>query len=527
MVQGYLFVIFWMMGNMGGWQQPQTYVALGGIQIGSSSERVRVWKNTIIGGATNGVTLGHLPDALDIGAGNAQFRTQMEQLNRQALTTADVDLSTINPELLRLIREYFLSTLYDIEIEDNEIKDMGMAGVGVICFFFQNEGQPDQLVIVENLLVRENHIIHCAQQIPGATRNSMLIGYGGVVLAELDEGEISDNEIRDCGKSYVEPICGIYIRSGNNFDISRNEILNNGPESELTLSGPGNQVTNIRTGTRAGIFIAMAFKSYVQDMLEGHIKVDGRPAAFIHDNIVVQPLGQCLFMIGLGPVSVEGNSFTSQDQDIRNIPTFIAASVLIVNLGISKDMMRILAEPIMSQVGNQTTNNNGLDLVQANLIMGFLQFLPSGQVLFNDNQVTFDQRDFELDISISSVAIATLDDISFVSNQLECAGLAMVMNLTDQGPFFPLDYGITDGLLVGATLRTEANRFQEGFSGYLYSLISIAGANTTTGNQSSHCMLTFGGQQIFANNIQNLLGQQQDCDRRGQDFGKAGNLKKG
>ena len=510
----YIGIVFGYLNMWGSWELPAVFLALGGIQIGASSERVSVFENTITGGAANGVTLGHLPSIIDHGYENPTLAGQLNQIHRNAILANDLDVDSLDAEMRSHLSSHFLGHLYEIQVERNTIKHMGLAGVGVVCFFEQSDSDTDFLVVVEDLLVDHNRIELCAQQIPASSRNSMMRGFGGVVLAELEHGVIVENLIKDCGISTEDPVCGVYISSGDHFTISNNRILNNGPELDQGTVDGETTASSIRQGSRGGIFIAMAIKTNFINLLTDEIQADGIPAAMIHDNIVVQPLGQALFMIAMGPVSVEGNTFTSQDQDQRNQLTFVAGTVFIVNLGISKDLIRLLFEPTLQALSTdgQTTNN----AISAALMLLWLplQYLPSGQVLFNDNQVTFDQRNLEVDITISSVAIITLDDLSFVSNQLECLGIGIHLgfDIDNLPPLLSLDYCIVDALLAGVSLRVADNRFQEGYTGTAYSLFSLGMFNTTTGNQSSHCMFTYGRREVFANNIEGIF-ENFECEK--------------
>jgi hypothetical protein len=520
----YFWAIWDLIHNLFGWSDENPYLALGGIQIGGSSERVRLLDNVIVGGASNGITLGHMPSDLDTIGLALVPHPRWDEFHRTAMTTGDFDLGTLVLGELGPWLGHFKPALYGITIERNEIRDMGLAGVGTICFFKQTTVLQDIVVIVNDLQLRDNKIVHCAQQIPSITRNSMFVGYGGVVMAVLERGAILDNLIQDCGKRSAEPICGIYIMSGDKLEISRNRILNNGPAENLGLPPGSANPFPTRLGTRGGIFIASLTKADILDVFLSEGIRNGLPAAKIQDNIVVQPLGQALFVIALGPVSVLGNNFTTQDQDITNELSINAATVYILNLGVSNDQLRVNFEPTLSQLSHLPsgllTANNPVYTVGL-ILEGFL-YLPSGQVMFNNNQVTFDQRNLETDATLSSVSIITSDDVSFCANQLECLGLGTVYD-EELGIVSISDFVVTDALLVGMTVRTADNRFQEGFTGTTWSLVSAAYANTTTGNQSSKCLNAFGTREQFANNIKSLLDDN-ECQRNRGALGRSTGL---
>ena len=84
---------------------------------------------------------------------------------------------------------------------------------------------------------------------------------------------------------------------------------------------------------------------------------DGIPTLKIHENIVVQPLGHSLYAMVKGPVSVEGNQFTTLGIDKTNFLSRIAGTVLILNLGISKDLLAIALRNVANLNGASYTNN--------------------------------------------------------------------------------------------------------------------------------------------------------------------------
>jgi hypothetical protein len=107
-----------------------------------------------------------------------------------------------------------------------------------------------------------------------------------------------------------------------------------------------------------------------------------------------------------------------------------------------------------------------------------LPYLPSGKILFDNNQVTLDMLTPGIQGVLSSQLLVSLDDISYTGNQAECTSFF-------DGLFF--DVG-----LVGATVRTCNNRFQEGFTLTPCSLFSYGFMNTVVANQATHCLIPLG-----------------------------------
>ncbi|MCU0286945.1 MAG: hypothetical protein MUF15_11170, partial [Acidobacteria bacterium] len=318
-----------------------------------------------------------------------------------------------------------------------------------------------------------------------------------------------------------------FIRYGERIDISDNQILNNGPIQKETLDQAAS-----RNGIGGGIVIAMSMGKMLTDLKAGNIPyIDGFPAVKIHDNIITQPMGKALYIMAMGPVSIVGNHLVSRGvhPKILFYPS-LAGSVLIFNLGVSRDLfLQTLISTFKGAAANMnfdnfadgatgsvfTTDgsyNYNTDMVLPNSfsycrscdsndagapivinrgvkvsalppkttsIKEILLFLPTGSILFANNRVTMDLRSPGQEFLISSQCIASLDDIAYTGNQSECNTL--------------FDAFQTNVFTIGNTIRTNDNRFQEGLTLALHSLLSIAlMMNTWTGNQATHCLTAIG-----------------------------------
>jgi hypothetical protein len=84
--------------------------------------------------------------------------------------------------------------------------------------------------------------------------------------------------------------------------------------------------------------------------------------------------------------------------------------------------------------------------------------------------------------AVASILILTLDDIGFHDNQCDC-------NLLD-------DFVITQAILIGISVRVTDNRFKEGLFNAVLSAITIGLFNTTTDNQSTHCLYIIGAPNL-------------------------------
>jgi hypothetical protein len=142
--------------------------------------------------------------------------------------------------------------------------------------------------------------------------------------------------------------------------------------------------------------------------------------------------------------------------------------------------LQLLAFAMVMQGSVQTVNGSlttgagrpGLD------DRGIGRFLVGGNVLFAANQCSFDVLETGLSFAVTSIFIASLDDVGFQDNQCDC-------NLFD-------DFVLTQALLFGLSLRVSDNRFKEGLFNALFSGITIGLFNTTTDNQSTHCLWIMG-----------------------------------
>jgi hypothetical protein len=512
----------------------------GGIQIAGDSEGIEIKENQVSGGYWNGITLGHTP-------------RDMDNLLKPILkTNYGINKDSLGDEALKQLKEAFLGFVTNIRIEGNKIKYMGLNGIGVVNFFSLQE--VGEMVTVDELTITGNTIVECLQQKPSKIEGKMQMemAFGGIALADCENLTIRENRIEKNGAHFTAPVCGIFIQHGERIDISNNRILNNGPE---TFEG----LTEVSSGIGGGIIIRLGLGKVIEEFVEKIPFMDGVPAVKIHDNIVTQPLGKALFIGAFGPVSVVGNHLTSQgiDPKISFFPS-LAGSVMIINLGVSRDLFAFLLisqlKTIMSSVKEKKKKSLSREntiggammsmsaanpvyastsgplsygtfaSVPANLfclgmggmpisptethvgdfesavtaktgpIIEMLVYLPTGNVLFADNRTTLDLRSQEQDFAISSQLIFSLDDISYVGNQSECNSR--------------IDYVLTDVFTIGNTIRTNDNRFQEGLTIALFSLLSIGFMmNTWTGNQATHCLTAVGiRDEAFDNNLVLLDG---------------------
>jgi hypothetical protein len=439
--------------------------ALGGLQLGGTCERIRVANNLIARGIGQGIVIGSL---VTVSVDTEQPVPPPPPVPDPCFPCRPGDTSVPEPGDVTT-RTSSEDDLYDIQIVRNRIWNMGLDGIGVVGFF--PLGAVDEFISVHDLLIDRNEIRQCLNRPLGDIPEPMLnaMGYGGIALADVDNLVVRDNFITDNGPDFREPVCGIFVLHGEGIEISRNHILNNGARS----TDSPETANSVKRGPRGGINVLFAVAPLVPISILGQIvpTQSGFPALMVHDNIVSVPLGRALSALALGPVSVVGNEFTSRGTSLRDVQTFIASTVLIVNLGLSNEFYLQLLAFSLLQGGNLTSvgeGRPGLDDQQLG------KSLVNGNVLFVDNQCSLDLMEAGLSLALSSLAILSLDDVGFHNNQCDC-------NLFD-------DRVITQALLFGLSLRVSDNRFKEGIQHAAFSAATVGLFNTTTDNQSTHCL---------------------------------------
>ena len=294
------------------------YLASGGIQIAGGSEWVTIRRNRITGGSGNGITLGNIPSE-----GGQNY---------------PLFISELPPASKEYIDANAIPFIYDITIEENRISYMGLSGIAPPAFF--KPGIIDMIPSVVGLTVYRNRIEHCLLQLPGTEDEwtASAAGFGGIVLMGCENVLIQENRIENNGSDQPKAVCGILIFYGEKIDISGNRILDNGAR---VINGEESGIA----GMRGGIVVLSTIAYLAHALYSGKewMAPDGIPAIKIHDNIITQPLGQALFLMALGPVSVTGNHLTSQGADVKANPlALLAGTVFILNLGISKDLMMLI-----------------------------------------------------------------------------------------------------------------------------------------------------------------------------------------
>lgn len=479
------------------------FATRGGIQLAGGSDRVRILDNIIQGGIFNGITLGSLVKVDD---DNDDDLPDIPDLIDPCTPCKPVDQTDDDPQD-GPPRFVSAGDLYDIEISRNRITDMGINGIGVIRFFNILNG--GDLIGVHNLHIYDNFITRCMRRDIAKVRQSMewLVAYGGIALAKVSDLRILRNEIINNGPSHRVPICGVYAIIVQGLQCDDNRIINNGQRST-------EPVENIQTGIRGGVHVWIVMPTVIVstpaapaasgiassvNTSKARLALDnGGATALLRDNIVVVPVGRAVTFFALGPVVVARNRLVTQGTSGKGLD-LLATTNLIGNLGFSNEwtlgLLLIFILKLVGKLPDLLAGENGCLSAKLIGLINFFSKPPSfwppltrkwatGKILFTENQIAFDVSDEPVAFAISANALFSLDDIGFTDNQCEISSTN----------FFVL----MNAALGAGSLRVADNRFSETWMRAFFSGFIVGGMNTTTDNQSTHCLRA---QSLISNNM--------------------------
>lgn len=458
----------------------------GGIQLAGGSDRVRIAHNLIRGGIWNGITLGSLT-AVD-GRPDDDIPDKPQPPDR-CHPCEPPDLS--DDEIGDDGRPRYVSTgdLYDIEIVANRITDMGINGIGVVRYFDLAKG--GDLIGVHGLRIADNVIARCLYRDPGRPRDAfaLLIAYGGISLAKVTDLRIIGNEIVQNGNRFQLPVCGVFALIVQGLQVDANRIVDNGPRDGV-LREP-------QPGIRGGVHVWLVLpqiEAPAAAMLASDLKADtrlvprnGATTLMVRDNVIVAPLGRALTCFAVGPATVARNRLVTQGNTGTGLDR-IAATVLIGDLGLSNEWtLGLLSLLVLMIAGGGKFDDRKIFCEYARtfgvydtsrkppaLWPPLVRRWATGKLLLSENQITLDVIDDEGLLGITSVLVASLDDVAMVDNQIEISSTQQVY--------------VFANLAIGGSVRMADNRFSETWMRAAYSGVSMGLMNTTTGNQSTHCM---------------------------------------
>jgi hypothetical protein len=368
-----------------------------------------------------------------------------------------------------------LGFIYDTVIEDNEITGMGLSGIGsplegglsLASTVNSNPAAVARPVLTGNLVlgiaITRNTIRSCLlnpfdDDLRSLTQTR---GLGGISLALASALVITENLIQSNGRNQLDPVCGIFVGIGDQLEIHRNQIIDNGAIDPNLKLEP-------RAGMRGGIVAGISLRLFP---VAGRLGFFRDYAARIHDNLVRHPVGHALLLGGLGPMSIDANRFHSLRSASEGVGRLFGTA-LVLNLG------------------------NG-------------QKLLSGATNFSNNQVLGGSEIR----SLTTVGILTADDLGFDSNQVEAQNSGFEIPIPDA--ILGL---LINAFLVGKTLRAGDSRFKEpdaraegtGNIDFLVSLLSLTTTlNNTVNNQGDHCIFARSAAGIAR--VRELLNQVLDA----------------
>lgn len=405
---------------------------------------------------------------------------------------------------------------------------------------------------LEEVQIDANRILRCMEMnlvsaLPlDAAFNS---GYGGITLSSAVDTTIDMNEIRGCGGQGRSPICGIYIRYGERLQINGNRISDNGRPASLTdpllVGNIGGIVlghvdgTEETAGTRVREVAAAAITHNTVVTPEGRaLELSGSGQMLVqgntltsHGNNVGGVILMLLFTL-LQNQGQAGDALTQEDvegQYRAALAQIGGSAVLILNTGVNPNFTLWsltassaseakewtekeqdapnIAELMEVEVEAQATEMHeaidpgpaveyrGVGMQRAGPsalvgidVVGARRTLPQGPVSFADNMVTFDAISEALTLSLSSIAILSLDDVGMHDNH--CA--------VDLRNDFVLINALVGGL---GSCRVQGNRFREimaparrqtTLQSTYFSAVTLGILNATELNQGTHCFLALG-----------------------------------
>jgi hypothetical protein len=491
---------------------PSTPAANGGIHIAGSSGDVFILDNEIEGGAFNAITLGNFTLVSD-GIYQNTPPTGLFPLTSPVETAGTtLMLPATDSKGNQVVMG---NPLQNIQIARNRIRTIGLCGIGPVGFF--NLATTQELVNIQNLTITSNTISTSLQNaITPFAKGITGLGYGAICLPDVQNLILRDNTITDFGSVPGAQVCGIFLCSGEQVEISRNQVIETRDWSGI----PATTAAAI-SGAQGGIVInAVSPPSLDQTATAAGwtcsgdgtppMNQPGLPALRVEENVVRVPLGLALGVAGAGPFSIVNNhlssggtvpaastSLASQSGMVPFRSTQFPTNVLtveILNIGIAIDVERI--SPGLSVI----------DRVLSKLLKTGLTS-SSGAVLFANNICQLETRASGA-TGLASVAILTLDHLTFTNNHCWIDSCARREYSADS---FLSSAVLMDAVLVAASLQVCGNRLQESAGSVAFSGLTAGVRNITAQNITSYCLYTLPASSSI-NNIS--FSPKGNCDDR-------------
>ncbi|MGJ8616644.1 MAG: right-handed parallel beta-helix repeat-containing protein [Sulfitobacter sp.] len=464
---------------------------LGGLQIGGLSEDVTLRDNLIDGGKGNAVTLGHIEWLPLSGTADGTAYWTMGTtwyINEAGCFVPSITLTPPTgadpgqePQSGGEIR--------NLRIENNRIRDMGLNGIAV-CHFF-DLSQDSAMITLSDTRITGNDITGCLTSDLDAPPDALSFfrSFGGIVLANCDLLQISGNRIQDNGVNVTAPMCGVFILLGSGLRIDDNHIFANGDYGLEPV------------GRYGGVNIGWCL-THVDPEPDRTARATParRLALSMSGNFIDSPNGQALKVNAIGPVSITGNQMIGTARNVLDIlrtigiilavlPPATSLATILTSLVITREVDRdsfaspnmLLAELlIMAMGGSAVSVFNAAWLEEMIFLVASQGNLPGyldargGETMFDNNQVTLLPAPTGPTNPVSSVLVASMDDVSLSNNQIEIDG--------------GVGFALINAFAPAGTVRMNSNRLQETplqclFSGFSHSVF----INTQGLNQGTHC----------------------------------------
>lgn len=466
----------------------------GGIQIAGLSRDVFVLENEIEEGSGNGITLGSVSVLDSKGTDTGTIVGVLPVPEDPCATGGTLQIPTNVPGTPgnRFVAG---SALFNILIDRNRIRGMGLCGIGPVGFF--DLRQALEVISIENLTISSNAITQTLRRnlLEKPQQDLTTFGCGAICVPDVVNLIVRDNSIIDFGSLPGANVCGIFLLHAQMADISGNQVLETRDWVRASQMPPASA-----GGARGGIVVFMVTPPSFPAPLElsqwtGRANLSGAysapvyepslPALRVHHNVVRVPLGETLAAVGLGPFSIRGNEF-SCGGTVTFAGRPIATTVLILNLGAAIELAATRFAKLQSTQGSAYTTVGGR--VSNNAC--------SGAVVFTSNICQLEARASE-QRAVSSVAIFSFDDVIVGDNQCWVDGPTGTL-------FF-------DALLAAGTLQVTSNRLQEGplypvfASGLTLGVINIVAQNIST-----YCLFNFGVKKLLEPNNIAIIAEYHD-----------------
>ncbi len=484
--------------------------ALGGIRLVGGCARVRIRDCRISGGAGDGVTLGQIVyvPATTTGASGDWSSDQPGLgyvITGNGCIGVEPDPADPTGPGGHPLQPISTGDITDLSISDTVIIGMGGAGIGVACFF--NRDLNDLMIGVHGLAITRCRLAGNLQaelpEMPPTLRDDA--AYAAIALALVERFAMTETVVEDNGISHFQAICGVFILLGEDLRLVGNRITGNAPQV-VTSRGPD-------PGIRGGVVIAMALaptRPVVTTVLGPLVRQSGAAALEMLGNTVIQPFGRALTVVALGPVVVADNRLVTRGakraqfdlaalmgaEDVAwQLIDFAAATVAIIDLGLSN-------EYLLQALLHDAVYNPAVDARRSALPLGAIA--ADGNVRFHGNQVGLDLIDGRMTVVLSSVLLASLDDVAVLDNQFDADLL--------------VDFVLLHVISLAWSTRVADNRIKEPAIGPVLSGLTFAlRMNATSYNQSTHCIYASCGEIAGLaddnNRVSVHLGIQDDCSK--------------